>query len=143
MPTRLVTMIGEVKKEAANLKKHATKEELSLLDLTTFNAVNPSHCIYGQMTRHCYSERANELIVLCCEKIYQMPQDENDNTGIDSYKLISGESAGELKRIDESRSSYHSPIELFIMHDENIENGNNNRLIDYLKGHTEKLILKS
>lgn len=51
--------------EIENLKKFATKEELSKLNFPNFNPYWKNSCIYGQMTGDCFNDRANELIILC------------------------------------------------------------------------------
>lgn len=70
MDNRTKTMQALVKKEAANLKKNATKEELAKLDFDRLDGDSPYSCMYGQMTGHCYSNRASELIFNCCERVY-------------------------------------------------------------------------
>ena len=59
-----------VQNEIINLKKHATKSELSRLNINTFNGHSGDNCIYGQMTHYCFNNRASELIKACCDKIY-------------------------------------------------------------------------
>ena len=54
-----------VKHEIEMLKTHATKKERNKLILKDFNPLNPTTCIYGQMTDNCFSKRATELISLC------------------------------------------------------------------------------
>jgi hypothetical protein len=45
-----------------NIKKRATSEEISKLDLETFDHANRYACIYGQMTGSCTSVRAKDLM---------------------------------------------------------------------------------
>lgn len=57
-----------VVKEADNIKKYATEDEISKLNLYYLDGNRVTKCIYGQMTGHCISKRAAELINLCSEK---------------------------------------------------------------------------
>ncbi len=65
--------IKDVVAELKNIKKHATFEEIENLDFLNFKPSNTEGCIYGQMTGHCRSKRAKELIVLCCNKFVKQP----------------------------------------------------------------------
>ena len=56
-----------VVKEALLLRKHATKEERAKLDFNELRGDNAYHCVYGQMTGSCYSDRSRELHVLCAK----------------------------------------------------------------------------
>jgi len=58
-------MKQEVKQEADNIRKFATKEEIAKLDFEALWTPSLKLCIYGQMTGHCHSERAIELIEKC------------------------------------------------------------------------------
>jgi len=123
--------------EATKLKKNATPEEIADLD---FEYLHPSQldlCVYGQMTGNCFSDRAAELIKLSCKQIFDhnINRKEADAKMGDTYGKLNG------KPLDD-RSSYWSPIEVFICMPRNQKNGNNKRLIDYLKGETKKLTLK-
>ena len=51
----------EVIKELNHIKKHATDEELSKLDIKSLNHESSQYCIYGLMTGFCMSNRALEL----------------------------------------------------------------------------------
>lgn len=57
--------------EAKNLRKLATREEKDQLNLVTLNPRNEWKCIYGQMTGSCFSDRAEELIVKSCQRVYK------------------------------------------------------------------------
>ena len=52
-------LLDAVKIEANNLRTLATQEEKNKLDFYNLDGVNYYKCIYGQMTGHCSSERAN------------------------------------------------------------------------------------
>lgn len=62
----------QVIKEALNLRKYATKEEISKLNINTLNTMESDLCIYGQMTGDCFSERAIELLNKCAKPISNM-----------------------------------------------------------------------
>jgi hypothetical protein len=51
-----------VSKEINHLRTHATAEEKSKLDFISFDYQDHEHCIYGQMTGDCFSDRAKELM---------------------------------------------------------------------------------
>ena len=47
--------------EIETIKERATPEEIGKLDFESLRVQTPKLCIYGQMTGHCQSERANEI----------------------------------------------------------------------------------
>lgn len=59
-------------KEAQNLRKFAYKSELARLSAEHIDAEHSEKCVYGQMTGDCFSNRANNLIIKCCEKVYKV-----------------------------------------------------------------------
>jgi len=119
-----------VRKEAKNLIANSTAAERAKLSIKYLRTQSSSACIYGQMTGDCYSYRAEELIELSCEKVYR--------------RTISNNITGELngKPASGMRMTYWSPIEIFIDIPLNQMNGNNKRLVAYLKGETKRLIIK-
>lgn len=122
-----------VRQEAANLKLHATKEEIERLDINNLIPDNSHECIYGQMTGYCFSDRAHDLIVACCERVYE-PVESDDGDLMKKAKLNGAPQ--KLKR-DHFKKEYFSPIEIMIV----VHPKNNERLIQYLKGETETLEL--
>lgn len=119
-----IELIAElVKKEAANLRENATKNELARLNFTSLLPNSKQKCVYGQMTGECNSRRATELITQCCKRVF-----END------YSLVDNIQAAPLNGspVGKSRSSFWSPIEVFIIQHNN--SLNNKELISYLKG---------
>lgn len=54
-----------VLKEVEALKKHATPEQISRLNLFEIDPMSTTNCIYGQMTGDCFSEEAGKLVRLC------------------------------------------------------------------------------
>ena len=127
-----------VKLEAKNLKENATKKELKKLD---FDELKPNHhesCIYGQMTGSCFSKRAVELINGCAPSLLDGKiSDEFDTTELKLRKFVK-----DMRSRNDDDETFWSPIEVFIVEERNKENGNNERLINYLKGLTDKLILE-
>ncbi len=63
----------QVLREANNLKKYATKEELQRLNIELLVPKFQTACIYGQMTGDCYSPRASELIHKCAVPVAAQP----------------------------------------------------------------------
>lgn len=51
--------------EATKLREHATVLERSRLDIEGLNPKINTLCIYGQMTRDCWSKRATDLLNMC------------------------------------------------------------------------------
>lgn len=120
--------LKEVKKEIINIKKHATAEEIDMLDFFRLNAYNYRQCIYGQMTGNCYSKRATELIRLCCNTKTSFA-----NVLSSDYELIK-----EKPRLNGLANKGHTYVEHFIVHHEKY----NKHIIEFLKGETDKLIIK-
>ncbi len=116
--------------EAVNLKNNASLQELSNLNFNTLNPSYSNECIYGQMTGDCFGKRATYLIEKSCELVIE------DNIRL-GHNLISD--TVEPKGV--SRYLYFSPIEEFVYTVYNRTNGNNERLVDFLKGKTDKLEL--
>lgn len=137
MTQREKTMQALVKKEAANLKKYATKDELGKLDFKSFSPASTYRCIYGQITGYCFSERAGNLIIQCAERVY-----ENNGACFVHDFPVNGKPKGARGVSDSDSADYYSPIEVFILQLKNIVNGNNERLIKYLKGETKTLKFK-
>ena len=127
-----------IKQEADEIIKNASEEELSVLSAAGVkNTVNGY--VYGQMTGHCNSERALELIEKCCTRVY----DHTENP----YLLLNGSPVGKKRIGSYNQIKFFSPIEAMLLYidrsqaynllmTENISN-----LIKYLKGETKELIL--
>lgn len=134
MATRREVMHNLVKEEAKNLKKHATKKELSNLDFNYLGSESAVRCVYGQMVGNCFHPRAIELIQKSCKRVYKADKDDiRDCT-------INGSPKNKVR--NHWNNSYFSPIEVFIDQPINKENGNNEKLIKYLKGETTRLNFK-
>jgi len=131
-----------VKKEVANLKKFATVKERRRLSFLNLGAESTERCIYGQMTGSCFSERANQLIVKCCEEVLEVtkyqwnlcdtvtktckPTLDNTCTG---RTLLSG------------YNTWYSPIEIFISYNEfgGGSPSDSLKLIEYLRNKRKTL----
>lgn len=113
-----------VQEEIANLKKYATKEELSKLDFECFNGLSPTSCIYGQMTGYCNNARAVDLIRLSCERVY-IPGDGAPN----NHKGLNG-SPKDKPRVEDGKYQFWSPIEVIVAYNNEEINA---KIIEQLK----------
>lgn len=128
--------------EATSIKKLALKRELKNLDFCNLDADDYQNCIYGQMTGDCFNERAYELIIKSCPSVI------NNNI---NYEVFKGElldlkehakdnGINKISEFDETfRTSFYSPIEVFITRKRNKKNGNNAKLVAFLRGETDTL----
>ncbi len=121
--------------EAKKLRKNANEKELKRLDIYMLDTKSPKHCIYGQMTGDCFNRRASKLIGESCSRVFN-----NDSKNSEISGTLNGPPKG--KRRDGIRTDYWSPIEVFIDKDRNKYNGNNERLITFLRGEEKTLKLK-
>lgn len=64
-----------VRGEAAKLREIIKPSEAAKLDFRTLEGNSTEFCIYGQLTGHCFSSRANGLILKCCERVYKAEGD--------------------------------------------------------------------
>ena len=125
-------------KEATNLKKHATKQELAKLDYYRLSGDSITNCIYGQMTGNCGSSRSYRLIKKCCIKVY------NVNKGYSNI-LIDNTLNGKpenLKRPSDRLLYYVSPIEKFLYFykkDSDTNSTKIKKLVAFLKDETKEL----
>jgi hypothetical protein len=129
-----------VKEEATALRHFATENELKKLNFDHLNSQNRTDCVYGQIAGDCTNERALDLIRKCAGKCFlsngRTPERSIMNSAVNPGKLTSKErySIGATRPY-----GFFSPIECFIDILENQKNGNNRRLISYLKGETDTL----
>ncbi len=122
-----------VKKEAKNLRKLATPEELNQLNFDVLNPQSEYRCVYGLMTGHCFSDRANLLISECAPRVYiHTPEAESDNS------ILAKKLNGKLKE-PRKEMIHWSPIETFIYKLKNQKSGANERLVKYIKGEIKTL----
>jgi hypothetical protein len=131
-----VTLAELVIDEATKLKKAATQDELTNLSLhlEDLNSGCSSGCIYGQITGNCFNKRANELIIKCAERVYNVPE------GLDYDILNKSVLNGKPKEVEDRKHSYFSPIEKYIYITKN-QNGKK-ALLEYLKDIRKTLEVK-
>lgn len=136
--------LEDVAKEATALKEHATSKELRKLDFTKFNPFFRQRCIYGLATGDCNSERACELITLCCKRYFRNESD-IETYGLDAIKNnVNGRKIEGISNSYDFRTrkrvfgiKYYSSIEAYIQ----LPDAQNENLIAFLKGETEDLKL--
>lgn len=122
-------------KEAQNLRKFAYKSELARLSAEHIDAEHSEKCVYGQMTGDCFSNRANNLIIKCCEKVYKVVNRFEDENYIQKAKL---NGAPHKVQGTDRNHTYYSPIEKALI---TMTNKQKQELVNYLKGETETLVL--
>lgn len=132
MTKRLQAMRELATKEAKKLKTQLTEEEKLNLNESSFDPEDEEQCIYGQITGDCRSERAYELIMGCCERVY------SGNTLDLARRTLNGKPTE--CEASERLWSYNSPIETLIFP---INGGKTDgiKIIKYLKGETKTLKL--
>ena len=105
--------IDNVKSEIKAIKKHASKEEKKNLIFKDFRPTSGYDCVYGQMARHCRSDRAIELIEKCCVVVVpsecwtDVSRYEADANNCKFLKIIS--------KMKLQEDEYFSALELFIV----------------------------
>lgn len=140
-----------VEHEVKTLKKIATKDELSKLNITKFNPTYNDRCIYGQMTGNCGSERAKNLMDEAC--IIVTNSKKGLHSGILDFdgqaytkikKFINGKNTGQGWNNDgsddhrESRNYGHlSALEAYI----SLKGAKPKNIISFLRDETKELVL--
>lgn len=131
--------LTQVKIEAEAIKEHATPEEIGRLDFHEFDAGSPVGCIYGQMTGHCSSHRAHQLIAKCCKKLVDnrkfSARDLED--AAHSMNGIECNLENLMRARKGSDLEYMSTVESYIM----LPDAKSAELIDFLKGNRKDLVL--
>lgn len=131
--TKLKSLLTETEKE--NLLKHKY----------LFNPNDQYKCIYGMACIGCNSQRAIKLIHQCCEKVYTLnpnPDEENENwrNSAVGYKLNGNPK--DVKLAGFKRSAYYlSPMETFINEPYSLSLENGFKIIDFLTDKTQTLEL--
>ncbi len=127
-------------KEAKMLKKLTTEEEKQNLNVSRLNPDSMTSCIYGMLCGNCFSERAKELIEASCARVYSTYGD-FDNSKINGSPKgkFRTDDSGRNSHWGQSKTSYFSPIEIFIYRNRNKRNLANQRLVQYLKGEIKTL----
>lgn len=136
-----IDLIKDVKREAVALKKSATPEEISRLDLGTLDPETKHSCIYGQMTSNCISDRAAELIFKCCKRYFHNDFPENTiqkvKENVNGVKISGAKSINDFKEKRGWSCEFLSSIETYIL----LDNSKRKELIAFLKDETKTLVL--
>lgn len=127
--------LADVAIEAKAIKKNATTEEVRLLDFTTFRPDHKTRCIYGQMTGNCRSDRARELIGICCPRY--VVNDFNGQSDFKYFSRIKQSVDGEKVELEMGEIDFLSMIESYILR----PTAKAKNLIAYLKDETKELVL--
>lgn len=117
-------------KEVRNIKKHATKKEISRLDYRSLRPQYQESCIYGQMTGDCFSERANYLIGKCAVRYTEEIPFNSDAYNEEEIHLTE-------EGLGEYATRNYSALELYIFSPE----AKSEHLISWLKGDIKNLRL--
>lgn len=131
---------AEIATEADNIRLYATKEERSKLNFLELNPANTERCIYGQMTGHCDSERAVELIQKCTVRYMRSGISKIHYLGFEVIQQhLNGTYVENLleHRPTKGESAHYSMIEAYIC----LSDAKSENLIAYIKGETEILNL--
>ncbi len=132
MTKRREILLDLVKKEAKFLRNKLTSVEKNRLDFQELNWNSRTGCIYGQATGTCDSQRAMELIVDGCERVFEADWDKK-------LKLQKLNGKPVLLKPEDRTEKYFSPVEVFISEDDAI---NNKNLLNYIKGTKKTLQIK-
>lgn len=130
-PEDLIILKDLVRGEAAKLREVITKKEASKLDFQTLDGENKDRCIYGQLTGYCFSNRAANLILKCCERVY-IP----NTKYCDELKNAKLNGEPHKVKADRRYESYYSPIEKWLRVSTKKAQKN---LIQYLKKEVDTL----
>lgn len=120
-----------VRGEAAKLREVITKKEAVNLDFNYLDGQSMNQCVYGQLTGYCFSARAQNLILKCCQQVYtpnkeQMYELKNAILNGKPHKVVS----------KNRHESYYSPIEKWLIVSTKKAQKN---LIQYLKKEVDTL----
>lgn len=127
---------SDVKKEAEALRVHATGEELGRLDINRLDPTDKKLCIYGLMTRDCFSPRAADLIDKCAISHFDLMPESVDE--LNDFFIEKSKDFVEKRSDANIFSTYtFSAIEAYIY----LPEAKNANLIAYLRGETEILDL--
>lgn len=133
--------------EATKLRELTTESEKAKLYPNSIWAKSRTSCIYGQISGHCFSDRAHELMKICAPRVYERP----DNKNLVDCRLTP--TTKSVRRAIESRDDiatrtrYWSPIEVLItMWDDpfgpNFNSDNMVNLAKYIKGEIAEFVLE-
>jgi hypothetical protein len=127
--------LDHVKHEVETIKDLATKEEIDNLEFGDFNPNSYSRCIYGQMTGHCRTQRALNLMSKACSVLVNRHFESTDSTFRVMKKHIRGPYENNL--MHPNVVDYFSALEAYIL----LKGSKNNHIFEYLKGYTKILKL--
>lgn len=130
--------LQEVVQEAKNIKEHATEKEKDRLDFAWLDPSNVTRCIYGQMSGHCRSDRALELINKCTVRVWESPNgiyEMRDKSFTTTKNKINGTIAEGAKVT--GGFMFLSLLEGYIA----MKGAKNKELIEFIRGETEELSL--
>lgn len=126
----------EVRKEAYELLKNATKEERMHICFDVLLPNTMGGCIYGQMTGNCKSPKAIELLIECAVEFnYDFLSEQYSNSGIrfrERFKNFDG-----MRIMNQGELRVFSAIEIYILE----KDAKSENLIKYLREETTKLEL--
>lgn len=122
--------LKRVKDEAQKLRKQLTDIEKVNLSIGVLYPSSRYSCVYGLATGECRSDRAVELIQVCCHEEKMVNQLKKGLYTVNKLKKN-----GVVKKL--THTKYLSYIEVFIIHEK--FRGNNNSLANYISGKTNKL----
>ena len=127
-----------VKHEVETLKNLATKKEIAKLDFNNLDPNNTDACIYGQMTGHCRSKRALNLISKACATTVKTSDVSLVGSTFNAMKnQINGPYENNLMKVGQCVIHYFSALEAYIL----LKGSKNKHIIEYLKGETKNLNL--
>lgn len=141
-------LVWDVINEAIALREYATAEEREKLNFRNLNAGLSMLCVYGQMTGHCHSERAGELIQLCTPRYFKVYALSSMNPSVE--RIVSHANGEHVKDFLKERASqiddtmhrmpelHFSAIEAFIslepLYPKQVKS-----LVKYLRGESDDL----
>jgi len=129
-----VDFLKEVREEIEHIKKHATQHELSNLDYSWFNPFYPNKCIYGMMTGHCDSRRANKLY----NKKYGSIGDHNsEDKPTQTLKELVGDDSYFNDDEDFFEIDSFTPLEVYV----SLKDARKRNVVKYLKNEISELKL--
>ena len=131
-----ITFLKAVVKECENIKKLTTKEEKNKLNTDMLNPSWYTTCIYGQMTGHCSSGRAKELINECCS--LTVVNDAHEPTiSLQRVCTVAKRGAGAENRML-TNVKFYSELEAYIL----TADANNAKILSFIKGQLDTLTIE-
>lgn len=119
----LIAVIAEIKR----IKRLATDEEIAKLNFSRFEHWSSCDCIYGQMTGHCDSKRANEIM----PKKFADVDAEHSTIHVNHKYKFSDQSF--------KKGTYFTALEKYLYM---CPKTTHKHIFDFLKGKTKTLVIK-